>query len=171
MRRDNARDLHAETKGRRGKPGATRGPQESNRTRLLDVIPSIRPLLSFFLRPEGRRSGLSGQGSYRVRLHHHKPRNRRVTHAVGGCKSGKARRAFDRAIVHLVPNDPLFVLLPDFVAQLASRFGANLLRRDAWQRSARRPTSAKVSCAFWRSRRDRDQLVSGKEARSSRQEL
>ena len=49
-----------------------------------------------------------------------------MTHAVGGCKSGKACRTFHRAIVHRVPNNPLFVLPPDFVAHLASTFSANL---------------------------------------------
>ena len=56
----------------------------------------------------------------RVRLHHQKPCNRRVTHAVGGCKAGKAGKACHAfqcaAVVHRVPNNPLFVLLPDFVS-------------------------------------------------------
>src|SRR5215470_3014714 len=88
----------------------------STKTRLVKVIQSINTYLGFFLRPEGQWSGLSSKGSYRVRLHHQKPCNRRVTHAVGGCKAGKACPAFHRAVVHRVPNNPLFVLLPDFVS-------------------------------------------------------
>src|SRR5215472_10095478 len=94
----------------------------STKTRLVKLVPGISPFLGFFLRPEGQWSGLSSKGSYRVRLHHQKPRNRRVTHAVGGCKAGKAGKAgkachaFHRAVVHRVPNNPLFVLLPDFVS-------------------------------------------------------
>ena len=101
----------------------------SNRTQLVDIIQSINTYLGFFLRPEGQWPGLSSKGSYRVRLHHEKPCNRRVTHAVGGCraeKAGKACHAFHRAVVLSVPNDPLFVSLPDFVAHLAPTFSANL---------------------------------------------
>jgi len=102
----------------------------SNRTQLVDVIQSINTYLGFFLRPEGQWSGLSSKGSYRVRLHHQKPCNRRVTHAVGGCKAGKAGKgchAFHRAVVHRVPNNPLFVLLPDLVAHLDPTFSRNLM--------------------------------------------
>lgn len=88
---------------------ARKSAEESSRTRLVNIIPSVSPLLSFFLRPEGHWSGLSGKGSHRVRLHHQKPCNRRVTHAVGGCKSRKACHAFHRAVAHRVPNNPLFV--------------------------------------------------------------
>lgn len=95
-----------------------------NKTRLVNVIPSVSPLLSFFLRPEGYWCGLSGKGNYRVRLHHQKPCNRRVPHTVGGCKSGKACHAFHRAVIHRVPNHPLFVLLPDFVSRVDSRLSS-----------------------------------------------
>jgi hypothetical protein len=114
----------------------------SNRTQLVNVIQSINTYLGFFLRPEGQWSGLSSKGSYRVRLHHQKPCNRRVTHAVGGCKSVKVCHAFHRAVVHRVPNNPLFVLLPDFVSHLDSTFSANSMmvrmRRfaAAWQPSS-----------------------------------
>src|SRR5204863_1823642 len=90
----------------------------NDKTRLVNVIQSISTYLGFFLRPEGHWSGLSSKGSYRVRLHHQKPCNRRVTHAVGGCKFGTACHAFHRAVVHRVPNNPLFVLLLDFVWHL-----------------------------------------------------
>src|SRR5271170_1226255 len=106
---------------------ARKSARVSNRTPLVNIIQSISTYLGFFLRPEGEWSGLSGKGSHRVRLHHQKPCNRRVTHAVGGCKSGKACRAFYRAVVHRVPNNPLFVLLPDFVSHLDSAFRANLM--------------------------------------------
>ncbi len=115
----------------------------SNRTQLVDVIQSINTYLGFFLRPEGHWSGLSDKGSYRVRLHHQKPCNRRVTHAVGGCKCGKSGRAchaFHRAVVHRVPNDPLFVLLPDFVAHLDPTFSGNLI--DGADMPLRRRTGA-----------------------------
>src|SRR6516225_5007691 len=116
------RDLNSEPNGSKPFALSTVGcckKTSSTKTRLVKVVQSISTYLGFFLRPEGQWSGLSSKGSYRVRLHHQKPCNRRVTHAVGGCKAGKAGKAchaFHRAVVHRVPNNPLFVLLPDFVS-------------------------------------------------------
>jgi hypothetical protein len=47
----------------------------------------------------------------------------------------RAYHGFHRAVVHhRIPNNPLSVLLPDFVPHLASTLSANLLRRcSAWQ--------------------------------------
>src|SRR5580658_1638093 len=116
------------TAGMRHPVKRPRHPAASNRTPLVNIIiQGISTYLGFFLRPVGHWSGLSDKGSYRVRLHHQKPCNRRVTHAVGGCKSGKVCHAFHRAVVHRVPNNPLFVLLPDFVSHLDSTFSANLM--------------------------------------------
>jgi hypothetical protein len=117
---DLVQELHAESSEAKAEH-PTQDSFERFRTKFL-LKSGLAFGLCFFLRPEGHWSGISGKGSYRVRLHHQKPCNRRVTHAVGGCKSGRACHAFHRAVVHRVPNNPLSVLLPDFVSHRNLRF-------------------------------------------------
>ena len=92
--------------------GAAKKKEAFKLNRIGKVIQSIGPFLGFFLRPEHRRSGVN---VYRVRFKApDAPLIQRVTRTVAECTS--ICHGFCYTVVHRVPNNPLFVLLPDFVS-------------------------------------------------------
>ena len=76
-----------------------------NKTRLVRVVQGISPFLGFSLRPEHKRPAVNDDDPRRTI----------------GCRGSKTA-CHRSALVHRVPNNPLFVLLPDFVSHRNPRF-------------------------------------------------